>query len=185
MSMKDQDNIRKTLLENSPDGSHAQSGLGEQLKRKREEKGFSRDQVAQITRLRVHFIEALEKEDWRSLPASVFVKGFIKSYAKAVAAGFATASALGAVWPFIPYGGFLWLLIAIGIGYAIGEVVSLAVNRKRGIGLQMIAGSSMLLSYVVRSLLHTQPHDFLDSFISIYGLIALVLGIIVAVSKLR
>jgi hypothetical protein len=102
-----------------------------------------------------------------------------------VAAGFATASALGAVWPFIPYGGFLWLLIAMGIGYAIREVVSLALNKKRSIGLQAIAGSSMLLSYIVRSLLYTQPQDFLDSFLSVYGLIALVLGIIVAVSKLR
>jgi len=107
------------------------------------------------------------------------------SYARAVAAGFVTASALGAVWPFIPYGGFLWLLIAMGIGYAIGEVVSLSVNRKRGIGLQVIAGSSMMLSYIVRSLIYAQPHDYFESFLSVYGLIALVLGIIVAVSKLR
>ena len=72
-----------------------------------------------------------------------------------------------------------------GIGYAIGEVVSLSANRKRGRGLQAIAGLSMVVSYVVRSLLNTPLPNFMDSFLNVYGLIALVLGIIVAVSRLR
>jgi len=106
-------------------------------------------------------------------------------YARAIAAGLITASALGAIWPFIPYGGFLWLIIAVGIGYAIGEVVSLSVNRKRGLGLQAIVGISMVVSYTIRSLLETPHIGFLDSFVDVYGLIALVLGIIVGVSRLR
>lgn len=59
-------------------------GFGALLKDEREKKGLSHEQVSQITRLRRHILEALENEDWRNLPPSVFVKGFIRSYAKAL-----------------------------------------------------------------------------------------------------
>jgi hypothetical protein len=107
------------------------------------------------------------------------------SYVRALLSGLAVAAALGAAWPFIPFGGFLWLIIAMGIGYAIGEVISLSVNRKRGIGLQVIAGASMVASYIIRSVIDVQFSDYIGSFFSVYGLIALILGIIVAVSRLR
>ena len=58
------------------------SSLGALLKDEREKKGLSHDQVAQITRLRRHLLVALENEEWDNLPSSVFVKGFIKSYAQ-------------------------------------------------------------------------------------------------------
>ena len=106
-------------------------------------------------------------------------------YARAIAAGLITASVLGAIWPFIPLGGFLWLIIAAGIGYAIGEVVSLSVNRKRGLRLQAIAGTSMVVSYAIRSLLETPHLGFVHSFLNVYVLIALALGIIIAASRLR
>ena len=106
-------------------------------------------------------------------------------YARAIAAGLITASVLGAIWPFIPLGGFLSLIIAAGIGYAIGEVVSLSVNRKRGLRLQAIAGTSMVVSYAIRSLLETPHLGFVHSFLNVYVLIALALGIIIAVSRLR
>lgn len=106
-------------------------------------------------------------------------------YARAIAAGLITASVLGAIWPFIPLGGFLSLIIAAGIGYAIGEVVSLSVNRKRGLRLQAIAGTSMVVSYTIRSLLETPHLGFVHSFLNVYVLIALALGIIIAVSRLR
>lgn len=60
------------------------SGLGALLRSERENRGLSHEQVAQITRLRKRFLEALENEEWENLPPSVFVKGFIKSYAKAL-----------------------------------------------------------------------------------------------------
>ena len=94
-------------------------------------------------------------------------------------------AALGAVWPFIPLGGFLLLTIAAGIGYAIGEVISLAVNRKRGPGLQVIAALSMVTSYLVRTAIDAPSTAFLDTLLSVYGLIAMVLGVIVAASTLR
>jgi cytoskeleton protein RodZ len=60
------------------------SGLGALLRSERENRGLSHEQLAQITRLRKRFLEALENEEWENLPPSVFVKGFIRSYAKAL-----------------------------------------------------------------------------------------------------
>jgi hypothetical protein len=64
-------------------------------------------------------------------------------------------------------------------------VVSLSVNRKRGLRLQAIAGTSMVVSYAIRSLLETPHLGFVHSFLNVYVLIALALGIIIAVSRLR
>ncbi len=61
-----------------------ESGIGAILKAEREKSGLSHDQVAQITKLRRHYIEALENEEWDNLPAPVFIKGFIRSYAQAL-----------------------------------------------------------------------------------------------------
>jgi len=106
-------------------------------------------------------------------------------YIRAAAAGLATAAALGAVWSFIPLSGFLVFFITLGIGYAVGEVVSLAANRKRGPGLQAIAGASVAVSYVVRSILEARDTSLYHAFVDIWALIALALGIIMAVSLLR
>ena len=109
-------------------------------------------------------------------------------YIRAIAAGFATAAALGAIWPFIPLGGFFLFCIALVIGYLIGEAISLAVTRTRGPGLQIVAGISVFVSYAVyavRSLIEAPEHGFLHTFADVYGLIALILGIIVAVGLLR
>jgi cytoskeleton protein RodZ len=61
-----------------------ESGLGNLLRTERENKGLSLERISEITRLRVHFLEALENEEWEKLPARVFVKGFIRSYAQTV-----------------------------------------------------------------------------------------------------
>jgi hypothetical protein len=106
-------------------------------------------------------------------------------YIRAIAAGLATAAVLGAIWPFIPLGGFFLFFIALVIGYVVGEGISLAVNRKRGPGLQIIASISVVVSYVIRSLIETPQQGFLHIFADVYGLIALILAIIVAVGLLR
>lgn len=56
--------------------------IGTLLKNERERKGLSREHVAKTIRLRLHFIAALEEEDWGTLPAPVFIKGFIRSYSQ-------------------------------------------------------------------------------------------------------
>jgi hypothetical protein len=106
-------------------------------------------------------------------------------YIRAIAAGLATAAVLGAIWPFIPLGGFFMFFIALVIGYVVGEGISLAVNRKRGPGLQIIAGISVVVSYVIRSLIEASDLGLFNAFVTVYGLIALILGIIVAVGLLR
>lgn len=65
-------------------GAPKAAGLGALLRNEREKRGLSYEQVAQVTRLRKHFLEAMENEAWENLPPSVFVKGFIRSYAKAL-----------------------------------------------------------------------------------------------------
>jgi len=59
-------------------------GLGAFLRLEREKRGLSHEQIAELTRLRRHMVAALEEEAWDKLHQPVFVKGFIKSYAKAL-----------------------------------------------------------------------------------------------------
>ena len=58
--------------------------LGDYLKQAREKKGLSLEQVASQTRIQVPHLQALESEDFANLPAKVFAKGFVRSYAKAL-----------------------------------------------------------------------------------------------------
>jgi cytoskeleton protein RodZ len=58
--------------------------LGVLLRLAREREGLSRQNLAEIIRLRLFYIQALEEEAWDRLPAPVYVKGFIKSYARVV-----------------------------------------------------------------------------------------------------
>jgi hypothetical protein len=75
------------------------------------------------------------------------------------------------------------LLLAAGVGYAIGEVVSLSVNRKRGTGLAAIGGVALVISYLV-----SIPFNLFLNFgagFHLLDLLALALGIFVAVMRLR
>jgi len=92
----------------------------------------------------------------------------------------------GAVWGVIGWRMHFFslnLLLAPGAGYVIGEVVSLSVNRKRGRGLATIAGGAVVVSYFTTLLF---PGGFtFGLFNIIYHLVALALGIFVAVTRLR
>jgi cytoskeleton protein RodZ len=57
-------------------------GLGATLRAEREKRGMSLDQVVSVTKLRKQMIDALENEEWGKLPPPVFVRGFIRTYAK-------------------------------------------------------------------------------------------------------
>lgn len=57
------------------------AGIGDALRSTRERRGLSIDQVAQDTRISPRFLEALEAEQFEELPAPVYVRGFIRSYA--------------------------------------------------------------------------------------------------------
>jgi hypothetical protein len=106
-------------------------------------------------------------------------------YFRAVGAALGMAIVAGLAWGFIsnylPYI-YLNLLLAAGLGYAIGEVTGLAVNRKRGIGLAIIGGMAVALSYVIRIFSFGEiPTIGLDLAIDIAGL---VIGIYMAVNRL-
>jgi cytoskeleton protein RodZ len=58
--------------------------LGEKLREAREARGMSLSEVADQTRISPHYIEAIERDDYKPLPGGIFNKGFIKSFAKYV-----------------------------------------------------------------------------------------------------
>lgn len=60
------------------------SGVGALLREERRNRSLDFQQVARMTRLREPFLRAIEKEAWDDLPAPVFVRGFVRSYARAL-----------------------------------------------------------------------------------------------------
>lgn len=109
-----------------------------------------------------------------------------RQYLIASGAGLGVAIATGFAWAYIPFSGYFFyfsLLIGLGVGYAIGEVISRSVNRKRGRSLQAIGGTCMVISYVISNLFPEVSSVTL--FFSLSGLLALALGIIIAIIRLR
>ena len=107
-------------------------------------------------------------------------------YLRAAGTAFGMALVTGVIWgvvnQFIPFF-YLNLLLSAGVGYAIGEVVSLSANRKRGRGLAVVAGTGVAISYLVSTLLLLGlPYGLFHIIIDI---LSLVLGIFVAVTRLR
>jgi cytoskeleton protein RodZ len=56
--------------------------FGEHLKREREMRGVSLEEIAAATRISTRFLEAIENEQWDHLPGGVFNRGFIRSIAR-------------------------------------------------------------------------------------------------------
>jgi len=77
--------IRNRMKEVNQSSSQPTSdGLGSLLRREREAQGLTLESLAQKTRIQRSHLDAIEREDWRMLPAGPFVKGFVTSYAKAL-----------------------------------------------------------------------------------------------------
>jgi cytoskeletal protein RodZ len=60
----------------------AKGTFGERLKRERELREVSLNEVTVATRIGTRFLEALENEDWDKLPGGVFNRGFVRSVAR-------------------------------------------------------------------------------------------------------
>ncbi len=56
--------------------------LGQYLSSTRESKGFDLHDATQQTRISIQYLKALEQDDFAKLPGEVFVRGFLKNYAK-------------------------------------------------------------------------------------------------------
>ena len=105
----------------------------------------------------------------------VSARYYLRAAATALGMAIVCGVAWGVVGGLLPFF-FFNLLLGPAVGYAIGEVVSLSVNRKRGKGLATMAGIGVVISYLV-SLVFGMFH--------VLDLLALALGIFIAVTRLR
>jgi hypothetical protein len=102
-------------------------------------------------------------------------------------ASLAAGALVGAVWAGllgrnVGVAGFFIFFLAVGIGYAVGEAVSWATNRKRGPVLQGIAVLGVVEAYLIRNLLEGAaviPSN------DLWGYILVAVAVIVAAGRLR
>jgi transcriptional regulator with XRE-family HTH domain len=76
-----------TMPDQEPQTHNAASELavfGEDLRREREIRGISLKEIADATKISKRFLEALERNDHKILPAPVFTRGFVREYARYV-----------------------------------------------------------------------------------------------------
>ena len=55
--------------------------VGAYLSQERKRKDISLVDVSKVTRIAVQYLDALERDEFKSLPASIFVRGFLRTYA--------------------------------------------------------------------------------------------------------
>jgi cytoskeleton protein RodZ len=60
----------------------AKGNFGERLKRERELREVSQEELTTGTRINARYLEALENEEWDKLPGGAFCRGFVRSIAK-------------------------------------------------------------------------------------------------------
>jgi len=60
------------------------SAFGERLRRERETRGISLDEIAANTKIGKRFLRALEEEQFELLPGGIFNRGYVRAYAKYV-----------------------------------------------------------------------------------------------------
>ncbi len=58
------------------------ASFGEELRREREIRGISLKEIADATKISKRFLEAIERNDHKMLPAPVFTRGFVREYAR-------------------------------------------------------------------------------------------------------
>jgi len=80
---------KKTMLQSEKEmppgtGDTAKETVGGILRKAREDQGLDYTKLSEMTRLRPFILESLENEEWNTFSASVFIKGFLRSYAKAL-----------------------------------------------------------------------------------------------------
>lgn len=56
--------------------------FGDKLKREREMRRISLDEISESTKIPRRYLESLERENFESMPGGVFNKGFVKAYAR-------------------------------------------------------------------------------------------------------
>src|SRR5579859_194244 len=57
-------------------------GIGERLRNARTARGLTLEDIEAATRIKSHYLDALEREAWDELPGATYVRGFLASYAR-------------------------------------------------------------------------------------------------------
>src|SRR3954452_25632318 len=58
------------------------ASFGDELRREREIRGISLKEIADATKISKRFLDAIERNDHKTLPAPVFTRGFVREYAR-------------------------------------------------------------------------------------------------------
>ena len=58
--------------------------IGEQLRLTREERGIPLREISDETRISIHYLEAIESNDYKRLPGGIFNRSFVKAYARCI-----------------------------------------------------------------------------------------------------
>jgi cytoskeleton protein RodZ len=73
---------QKTVPQENNHSERSIDGPGSLLRKARERKGLEQAKVAAQLHLSESMIQALERDDYKNLPAAVFVQGYLKNYAR-------------------------------------------------------------------------------------------------------
>jgi len=57
-------------------------GLGERFRAAREERGLTLSEVGEQVRIRSVYLAAIEEENWKAIGAPVYIRGFLRTYAR-------------------------------------------------------------------------------------------------------
>ncbi len=77
--------VRMPEQEPQPQGGASElASFGEELRREREIRGISLKEISDATKISKRFLDALERNDHKTLPAPVFTRGFVREYARYV-----------------------------------------------------------------------------------------------------
>ena len=71
-------------MDEAPEEQFEDTSIGGQLRRAREARGLSLDDVASQTRIPVRHLQHVEQEEWDALPAVTYCIGFVRAYANMV-----------------------------------------------------------------------------------------------------
>jgi cytoskeleton protein RodZ len=78
--------LRNKIKDNQRGGVTGKTGLmgsfGENLRREREMRGVTLQEISAATKIGVRFLECIENEDFSSLPGGIFNRGFVRAYAR-------------------------------------------------------------------------------------------------------
>ena len=58
--------------------------VGEQLRHAREARGIALREISDQTRISIHYLEAIETNDYKRLPGGIFNRSFVRAYARYV-----------------------------------------------------------------------------------------------------